>query len=67
MMNEKIDLDGNFNRAEEMLKEKGIEYVREDNDMFPFIEQHFIRAKDNSWDFACGSGNYGAEDGLLEY
>ena len=67
MMNEKINLDANFNRAEAMLKEKGIEYIREDFDKFPFVEQHFIRAKDNSWDFGCGTANYGSDEGLLEY
>ena len=70
----KIDLVKNFNRAEAMLKEKGIEYIREDG-IFASgsFERHIIKSKETNeegipiWDFICQTGSYGAERGLLEY
>lgn len=74
IMTTKFDLTKNFNRAEAMLKEKGIGYVREDNILIPGVmERHQIKSTDTDekgnpkWDFICHSGSYGSEEGLLEY
>lgn len=69
-----IDLEANFNEAENMLKEKGIEYTRLDEILIPGVmERHQIKSTDidencnPKWDFICHPGSYGSEDGLLEY
>lgn len=72
----RIDLT-EFNKAEEMLKERGINYSREDR-VEPIglpdrvFERHIIKAVDENdkwlWDFICSTGSYGGEEkGLLEY
>ena len=57
-----------FNKAEEMLKERGINYERKDNAamyLTVLFEKHQILG--NGWDFVCSTGSYGSDDGLLEY
>lgn len=65
-----------FNKAEQMLKDRNIKYVREDRadpmmNMFGGFKIHIIKALDESgewiWDFVCSTGSYGSEEGLLEY
>ena len=73
-MSTKIDLTKNFDNAEAILKEKGIECIRRDDVLIPGVmERHCIQAKETdekgypTWDFICQTGSYGGEDGLLEY
>lgn len=65
-----------FNKAEEMLKSRGIDYKREDDvieegGMIAY-ERHIIGEGINNpeewkWDFVCSTGTYGSEEGLIEY
>ena len=68
-MNMKPDLT-EFNKAERMLKERGIKYEREDQES-GYYERHMIKQTNENdewvWDFVCSTGTYGSDDGLLEY
>ena len=67
-----IDLK-EFNKAEQMLKDREIEYERRDfTDPSGLMERHIIGngiydSKEWVWDFVCSTGTYGSEEGLLEY
>ena len=68
-----IKLD-EFNKAEQMLKDRGLTYIREDKidpTLCGTYERHIIKAVDDDgkwvWDFICSTGSYGSEAGLLEY
>ena len=75
MENKPIDLT-EFNKLEEMLKNAGIEYEREDNvNGTPDFkwEFHQLRCPEMTmpgekwlWDVICNTGSYGYQSGLLE-
>ena len=71
----KIDVT-EFNKAEDMLKERGIPYEREDDSHdlpngMGVCERHQVLLFDENGntiaDFVCSTGTYGADHGLLEY
>jgi len=73
MCNKPIDLT-EFNRLEQMLKDDGITYEREDSEsstMDYTWEFHQLRCpleigEKWVWDVVCSTGTYGYEKGLLE-
>ena len=77
MSNEFAKIDTTeFDKAEAMLKERGIGYTREDDIRelpggFGSYERHQIVLLDEFGntigDFVCSHGTYGADKGLLEY
>ena len=64
-----------FNKAEKMLKDRGIDFERGDQTKeyeSGTFERHIIgnclgNGKKWLWDFVCSIGTYGSEEGLLEY
>lgn len=64
-----------FNKFELMLKDAGIEYVRDDDGNFDLLDWHQIRSsEEENWNrqqgwfsVICHFGSYGYDRGLLEF